>query len=242
MSWVLLALRKSELKMTQSQYVARELQISRAQRKDARYYQLEQMFVRNDMRNQTNTLYNTYKTARDNCRGEIKKQRGIYNDQRTLELNLNSEKTKLELQKTMYQNKLNALSSSSSGTGTTPTTTGQLSQAELETLIRDLETKIADKTTEINTAIGKKETANNKITEEQEALADAKETYETESNEAKNLGEEDLESLETEANDVDTAHEEEKVQVETQLEAIKQELQTISQAISEYIQSETIKI
>lgn len=223
MSWVLLALRKSELKMQQSQYVARELQISRAQRRDARQYQLEQMYVRNALRNEKNELYANYKTTRDGINAQIKMLR---------QQSGSSYSSRQDNPSYSINQYINSLDKKLSGIDNSEA--NKDAREELQSKIN-----IADS---IKNGTNSTNDINGQITDLQAELTSAKEDYEVLSSNAQNDAEEELERIENEANDVDTMHEEEKVQNETQLEAIKQELQTVSDAISEYIQSETIKI
>ncbi len=87
-----------------------------------------------------------------------------------------------------------------------------------------------------------KETINLALAQLQDELNEIKETHEEELNEIKTIYEDDSAMLEEEANEVETQHEQDKVRVETQMEAVAQELQAISQSISQQIQNETIKI
>lgn len=240
MSWVLLALRKSELKMTQSQYVARELQISRAQRKAARGYQLEQSHVRNQMRSQKNALYTEYKGQKERINEQIS---SLY-EQRSNVANY-------ENNVAAYNENLEKMSKLKYPHSSDKAEYDELAEANNE-LRKAIDNSGSYKTTDIGTKIfasdknssvsDEKDRIDSEILKLQTQLTSVKEEYEHNANEAQNNGEEELERLENDANDEDTMFEEEKVQNETQLESVKQELQTISDAISEYIQSEAIKI
>lgn len=64
MSWVMLSLRKKELKRAHADYVAQELHISREERQASRRYQYEQTCVQNDKNDQSRELQNEYKANR----------------------------------------------------------------------------------------------------------------------------------------------------------------------------------
>jgi len=250
MSWVLLSLRKSELKMQQSQYVARDLQISREQRQDARRYQLEQMLVRNNMRNEQNALYSDYKAKRDSINERIKALR----EQNTESLkNENSILGKQQQELGLSETDLR-LKDIKAGDAIA---LSKLTLGELDTYNKNqdnykkynsYQTQIENNNSVIQyidayTSGSKTSTdLQNEIDNLRTELNSAKEDYEMDLGNVKTQGEDDMEMIENEANDVDTMHEEEKVEVETQLEAIKQELQTVSDAVTQYIQSEGIKL
>ncbi len=72
MSWVILALRKQELKRAHSDYVAQELQISRQTRAEARRYHYEQLLVRNDQNEKLDELKSIYNNSKDEINDRIK--------------------------------------------------------------------------------------------------------------------------------------------------------------------------
>ncbi len=66
MSWVILALRKQELKRAHSDYVAQDLQISRQERAMARQYNYEQLLTRNDQNEKLDEIKNEYNEQKEN--------------------------------------------------------------------------------------------------------------------------------------------------------------------------------
>lgn len=76
MSWVLLALRKTELQHTHSELVYQEMQLSRESRQMARHYQYEQLLVKNDQSSALRACKSTYDATADAIREEIKTVRG----------------------------------------------------------------------------------------------------------------------------------------------------------------------
>lgn len=175
MSWVLLSLRKSELKRTHADYVAQDLKISREERQASRRYQYEQTLVQNGQRSALRNLQDQYKTARKSYTDSLAQAK---EDLGSIDPN--------DAQAIAYQN------------------------AEISRLQNEMDQLRAD--------------------------------YESDVNDEKTVWEEDLQAIEEEANDTETMYEQEKVKVETQMEAVAQELQAVSEAISQQIQNETIKI
>ena len=78
MSWVLLSLRKSELKMVHSDYVAQDLQISRAQRREARHYQVLQRAEMTAQRKELAPINQSYKQQRQAIYDQMKQLRENY--------------------------------------------------------------------------------------------------------------------------------------------------------------------
>ena len=249
MSWVLLSLRKSELKMVHSQYVAEDLQISRQQRKDARHYQYEQMIVRNDQRSQIASLYAGYKTTRDQQNGVVKQKRdSLKLENQTISAldsdicDYDAEIRAIELQQRLAEAGTRKQEPREDNAKPEDLTPSQMNADELETRLAQLNTAKEQAEKQRNQAVTNKEALNNDIADAQTAINTAKEDYEKDAGDVKDLAEDDLETIENEANDVDSMHEEEKVQIETQMEAVSQELQAVSDAISQQIQNECIKL
>ena len=71
MSWVLLSLRKKELKRTHAEYVSRDLQISREERQMARRYQYEQTCVQNEQSTEQRDLRTQYTDKRSSLYDQI---------------------------------------------------------------------------------------------------------------------------------------------------------------------------
>lgn len=65
MGWVTLTLRKTELKRTHADYQMELLSISREKRQMARQNHYQQSLIRNEGNLELDSLYNTYKAARD---------------------------------------------------------------------------------------------------------------------------------------------------------------------------------
>ena len=76
----------------------------------------------------------------------------------------------------------------------------------------------------------------------QQELSDAQLDFQQDTNETKSFFETELALLEEEVNDIETQYEQEKVEVEAQMQAVAQELQVVSDAISNAIQQSVIKL
>ena len=81
MSWVLLSLRKSELKRTHADYVAEDLQISREERQLARRKMYNQTCVRNDQQQELSDSKTTYNDLCDSINADIKELKNQVNQQ-----------------------------------------------------------------------------------------------------------------------------------------------------------------
>jgi len=71
MSWVLLALRKRELKKTKAEYTAQDLRISREERQAARRYQHENSVAQNSQRKALSDLRQTYNEQKSGLYDQI---------------------------------------------------------------------------------------------------------------------------------------------------------------------------
>lgn len=93
MSWVMLSLRKKELKRAHADYVAQELQISREERQASRRYQYEQTCVQNDKNQETRDAKDAYKDTRTNITDKMSALRKAASEQSDASIMTNEDGT-----------------------------------------------------------------------------------------------------------------------------------------------------
>ena len=169
MGWVVLTLRKKELKRTHADYQMRDLQIAREQRQMSRQYQYEQSVIQGQQNEEVRDLRTSYNYQRSSLRDQLSVLREDHSES-------GSSETAAEI-------------------------------ADIQSELEQLQLTYSENTNDVKTF------------------------YETE-----------LAMIEEEANDIETMYEQEKVDVESQMESVSQEIQSVSDAISNAIQQSTIKL
>lgn len=81
MSWVLISLRKKELKRTHADYVAEDLQISRQLRQEARRKSYDQTVMRNEQTQELSELKTSYNDTRDQVNSIMDEIKNAVNEQ-----------------------------------------------------------------------------------------------------------------------------------------------------------------
>lgn len=233
MGWVVLTLRKTELKRTHADYQMDLLRISRQKRQMAREKHYNQTVTRNQQSAATRELKNIYNEQKDSINGE----QGTYTDINSL----------FDLSK--YTNDDNNIE-----TGNTETSTGNWLNHDFSDLPNRNSTGNSgdyalgqgvqdDNDTESTTSTSSSSSSSNLTSQERLNLLDqAKEDYVYLSNEVKTYFEDELEMIEEEASEEETYIDQEQAEIEAMLESISQEMESVGQAVSSQIQSSTIKL
>lgn len=217
MGWVVLTLRKTELKRTQSDYQMDLLRISREKRQMAREKHYNQTVVRNDQSADIKALKEQYDAQKNAIKAD-----SSYN----------------------YSGLDSDSSVFTTGSSNTDNTSDNyfsmegLSEDEGSGINDITSTTTNSSTTTTNSSSG----ATSLTTNQQNALNDAKEDYILATNEIKSYYEDELEMIEEEASEEETFIDQEQTEIEALLEAVSQEMESVGQAISSQIQSSTIKL
>lgn len=239
MGWVVLTLRKTELKRTHSDYQMELLRISRRKRQMAREKHYNQTLIRNEQSSATRALKNLYNQQKDsiNANGTYQDINNLFNiEDYTQTTGTNSVSS---LMNSGYYDDDDYTpsgdTSSESGIEWGDNVTNYTKEAQ-----EALQTQLAGQDFS-NTSTS---SSSSSLTSQEKLnlLDDAKEDYLYLSNEIKTMFEDELEMLEEEASDEETNIEQEQTEIEALLESITQEMDAVGQAISSQIQSGTIKL